>query len=122
MALCFLLDENVPGPLWDGIQHHNARGVNVLDVLRVGTPPAPPFQTADSDLVQWCEATGRVLVSRDYQTLPGVVMTHIQAGHHIPGLLLFRPHWTIPAVIDALVLYDQLCDPVDLIDQIEYIP
>jgi hypothetical protein len=43
MALCFLLDEQLRGPLWQAVHQHNARGVNVLDALRVGDPPAPPL-------------------------------------------------------------------------------
>jgi hypothetical protein len=122
VALCFLLDEHLRGPLWWAIQQHNAQGVNVLDVLRVGDPPAPALGTADPDLLLWIEANARVLVSRDYHTMLGHLATHLQAGHHVPGLLLLRPVWTIPAVVASLVLYDQICDPQDLLDSVEYIP
>ena len=36
MPLSFLLDEHLRGTLWRAIQHHNARGANPLDVVRVG--------------------------------------------------------------------------------------
>jgi hypothetical protein len=122
MALSFLLDENMPGQLWHAIQQHNAQGVNVLDVLHKGHSLGPPYSTLDPDLLLWCEANGRVLISSDRNTMPAHFMAHLQAGHHSPGLLLMRPTWTIPAVVDSLVLYDQLCDPQDLVDQIEFIP
>jgi hypothetical protein len=122
MALCFLLDENLRGPLWHAVQQHNAQGVNVIDVLCVGDPPAPALGTADPDLLLWCEANGRVLVSRDRRTMPGHFAAHLNAGHHLPGLLLLRSVWTIPAVLAALVLYDQACDPQDLVDRMEEIP
>ncbi len=122
MALCFLLDENVPGPLWRAIQHHNARGIEPLDAIWVGIPPAPPFGTLDPDLVSWSEANGRVLVSLDRQTLTGAFLARIQAGGHAPGLMILRPVWRIPDAIDSLVLHDQACDPADLVDQIVYIP
>src|SRR5262245_45686535 len=121
MALCFLLDEHLRGPLWQAIQQHNAAGLNVLDVLRVGDPPAPPLGTADPDLLLWGEAHGRILVSEDKRTMPLHFKLHFQAGHHIPGLLLLLRGWTIPAVIDALVLRDQTVDPQDMVDKVEYI-
>jgi hypothetical protein len=122
MALCFLLDEHLRGPLWRAIQQHNAQGVDVLDVVQVGDPPTPPLGTKDTDLLLWCEANGRVLVSRDYKTMLGFLAAHLQAGHHLPGLFILRAPWTIPAVIAALVLYDQACDPADLVDLIVNIP
>jgi hypothetical protein len=121
MALCFLLDEHLRGPLWQAIQQHNATGVNVLDVVRVGDPPAPPLGTADPDLLVWGEAHGRILVSEDKRTLPLHLQFHFQAGRHIPGLLILLGGWTIPAVIDALVLRDQVLEPPDMVDVVEYI-
>jgi hypothetical protein len=122
MALCFLLDEHLRGPLWWAIQQHNGQAVDVLNVLRVGDPPAPPLGIADPDLLLWCEANGRTLVSQDYHTMPAELAAHVAAGGHLPGLLLLRSKWKIPEVIDALVLHDQAYDPVDLIDQVVYIP
>jgi hypothetical protein len=121
MALCFLLDEHLRGPLWHAIVHHNAQGIDVLDVLRVGDPPAPPLGTPDPDLLLWSEANSRILVTRDAQTMPGFLTQHLQAGHHVPGLFLLRSPWTIPTVIAQLVLHDQAADPQDLVDQVIFI-
>jgi hypothetical protein len=38
MALSYLLDEDLRGPLWRHIGRHNSRGANVIDVTRVGDP------------------------------------------------------------------------------------
>src|SRR5437868_13813413 len=78
MALRFFLDEQLRGPLWHAIQQHNAAGAYVLDVLRVGDPPAPPLGTADPDLILWGEANGRVLVTNDRRTMPGHLTDHLQ--------------------------------------------
>jgi hypothetical protein len=122
MALCFLLDENLRGALWQAIQQHNAAGVDVLDVLCVGDPPAPPLGTLDPDLLAWAEAQGRVLLTLDIHMVGSHLAAHWQAGHHIAGMLLFRAHWTIPAVIASLVFLDQAYDPPDFVDLIDYIP
>jgi hypothetical protein len=51
MPLRFLLDENLRGPMWDALQHHNATGAYTVDVLRVGDSLAPPLRTPDKDLL-----------------------------------------------------------------------
>ena len=122
MALRFLLDEHLRGPLWQGIQHRNAAGVDVLDVLRVGDSLAPALGTTDPDLLIWAEQQGRILVSEDRKTMPGHFIDHLQAGRHSPGVFILLRGWTIPDLIDALVLYDQAGDPLDLVDQIQFIP
>src|SRR5271170_2706315 len=111
MALRFLLDEHLRGPLWYGIQHHNAAGANVLDVLRVGDPPAPALGTSDPDLLLWAEMQGRILISQDYRTMPGHLADHLLTGRHSPGLFLLRRVWTISQIIRALILHDQAADP-----------
>ncbi len=71
MALGFLLDEHLRGPLWRAIQQHNASGVDVIDALRVGDAPAPPLGTTDPDNLLWAEAHGRIPITEDRRTIPG---------------------------------------------------
>ena len=122
MALCFLLDENLRGALWQAIQQHNATSVEALDCLCVGNSPAPPLGTLDPDLLLWIEAHGRILVSRDKRMVGTHLASHWQAGRHIPGLLILRSTWTIGGVVAALLLYHQLYEPPDLVDRVEFIP
>ena len=95
MALCFLLDENLRGPFWHAIQQHNAAGIDVIDVLCVGHPPAPALGTLDPDLLLWIEANARVLVTLD-RHLPGVHLPpHWQAGE-LPEIAVPKgpiSHW-----------------------------
>ena len=52
MALRYLLDEHLRGGgLWQAIRQHNASGVDVLDVVRVGDPPDLPLGTGDPDVL-----------------------------------------------------------------------
>jgi hypothetical protein len=78
--------------------------------------------TTDPELLLWAEQHIRVLISLDRKTMIGHIAAHLQAGHHTAGLFLLRRRWTIPQVIDEMTLADQLADPQDLVDQIEYIP
>src|SRR5262245_65086760 len=98
MALCYLLDENLRGPLWRAIQQHNAAGMDVIDVLPVGEPSAPPLGTSDPDLLLWAESYNRVLVTLDVNIMPGHLAAHLQAGRRSPGVLLLRRRWTVASV------------------------
>jgi GAF domain-containing protein len=123
MALRFQLDENLRGGgLWQAILQHNARGVDVLDVVRVGDPPDLPTGSTDPALLSWAEREGRILVTRDSQTMPRYLADHLQAGHHSPGVLLVRRRCPLPQVLGELVLHAHAGNPVDYQDRIAYIP
>jgi hypothetical protein len=96
MALGYPLDEHLRGVLWRAIQRHNAQGVNVLDVVRVGDPADLPLGSADPALLLWAEQHGRILISRDERTLPAHLATHLQAGHHSPGIFILRRRCSFP--------------------------
>jgi hypothetical protein len=70
MPLAILLDEHLRGTLWRAIQHHNARGSNPLDVVRVGDPENLPLGSLDPEILLWAEREERILVSEDRKPLP----------------------------------------------------
>jgi hypothetical protein len=123
MPLRYLLDENLRGGgLWNAIQQHNAFGLYPVDAVRVGDPPDLPCGTPDADLPLWAERERRVLVTRDWHTMPGQLTQHLQAGNHLAGVFLIRKHCTIPQVLAHLVLAAYAADPAACKDRIEPIP
>jgi hypothetical protein len=123
MSLRFVLDEQLRGGgLWQAIQQHNASGGYPLDVVRVGDPPNLPLGTLDPDLLLWAEREGRILLTRDYSTMPGHFAHHLRIGRHSPGLILILPRRSLPDVLASLVLVAACGDPLDFQDCIEYIP
>jgi len=104
MALRYLLDENLRGPLWLAVQRHNARGEDVLDAARVGDDPGLPLGTPDADLLLWCERQGRILITLDRSTMAPRLEQHLEAGHHVPGVFCVRPRRPVPEVLDFLTL------------------
>jgi hypothetical protein len=122
MPLRYLLDEQLRDRLWSAAQRHNARGVNPLDVLRVGDPPDLPLGSSDPDILLWTEWEGRILVSEDRKTLPTHLANHLQASNHSPGIFLVRPSATLSQVVAFLVLAAFASDPVDWHDQVRHIP
>jgi hypothetical protein len=122
MPLCYVLDEHYRGILWNAIQQHNASGINPLDVVRVGDPADLPLGTKDPDLLLWGEREGRVLVTRDWQTMPGHLAAHLAAGHHSPGVFIPRPGQSLPQLVIILVLAAYVYDPAEVRDQVRFLP
>src|SRR3954454_17155962 len=105
MPLRYVLDEQLRGGgLWQAIQRHNGHGFGVLEAVRVGDPPDLPLRSLDPAILLWAEREGRILVSKDKNTMPGHLADHLKAGHHSPGVFLIRLGSIIPDLVDALVL------------------
>lgn len=122
MAIRFVLDENLRGPLWRAIHRHNASGGLPIDATRVGEPPDLPLGIPDDALLEWCEREGRLLVSLDRETLPDHVADRLRAGRHCPGVLLIRVHVSIPDVLEVLELVAHAGTPDEFRDLVLYVP
>ena len=122
MAPSFVLDEHLRREPWRAIQQWNAQGVDPVDAVRVGDPPDLPLGTLDPDLLAWAEREGRILVSRDMDTLIGYLLDHLRAGDHSPGLFILRRRTPVSEILDFLVLVTRDSDAADWQDQVHYIP
>jgi hypothetical protein len=88
MALRFVLDEHLRGPLWRAVQRHNARDEDPIDVVRVGDPPDLLLATDDRALLAWAEGQGRILVTCDKHTIPAHLAAHLAGGNRSPGVFM----------------------------------
>jgi hypothetical protein len=123
MPLRFVLDEHLRGGgLWQIIQRHNAQGINPLDAVRVGDPSDLPRGTLDPDLLIWAEREGRILLSRDYNSLPGHLAQHLRMGRHSPGIFLLRRRAALSVVLGDLIVTAHAGDASDFQDAIQLIP
>jgi len=104
MALRFLLDENLRGPFAKAILRHNLSGGLVLDAVSVGEPIDLPLGSRDPDVLIWAARNDRLLVSEDRTTMRTHLEAHLGGNLHSPGVLLLRPHSSIPEVLSFLVL------------------
>ena len=122
MALCFVLDENLRGPLWGLIARHNQKGNDPIDVVRVGDSDAPPLGTKDPELLRWAEDQGRIVISHDKRTMPAHVASHLAAGRHSPGVMILRSEVSLRDIKEFLVLAAYATDPVEWADAVRYVP
>ena len=122
MALRFVIDEHLRGHFWHAIQRHNGLGIDRLDVLRVGDPPDLPCGILDPDLLLWAARTDRLLITMDWQSMPGHLMDFLQQGEHSPGVLILRQGFTLAELVAELTLVAYAGDPIDYQDQVRFIP
>ena len=104
MPLAFVLDEHLRGPLWRAIHWHNLRGLELLDVVRVGDEPGIELGVTDPTLLLWSEQENRILVTEDRRTIGVHLRAHLRSGRHSPGVFLVKPGSRIPDVVEFLAL------------------
>lgn len=121
MPIRYLLDENLRGPLWRYVTHHNARGIDPIDAVRVGDLGVVPLGTLDPEVLIWCEAHDRILVSHDRNTVPVHLEAHLDAGRHIPGIFLVRDV-DLAEVVEFLAIAAGASDAAEWRDRYFYIP
>jgi Domain of unknown function (DUF5615) len=122
MPLRYVLDEHLRQRLLRAIEAHNAAGINPIDVVQVGDPPDLPLGTQDPDLLLWAERNGRIVITRDVNTLPGHLASHLRAGHHSPGVFVIREQSRVRDIVFTLSLIAHAGDAAVYADAIEYIP
>ena len=122
MPVAFVLDEHLRGGLWQAIQSHNAKGVLLIDAVRVGDLPDLPLGSQDPDILLWAEANGRILVSRDEHTMKSYLADHLKAGGHSPGVFLIRRSSKVADVTFFLAAATHASEPADWQDHVSYIP
>jgi len=122
MALRYVLDEQLRGPLWRAIQRHNSSGVYPLDVVRVGDAADLPLGTGDPALLLWTEREQRILVTHDLDTMPTHLADHLAAGRHSPGVFTIRSHSTLPQILIFLRDAAYASEPAEWQDRVQFIP
>jgi hypothetical protein len=119
----FLLDENTHGGIPKAIRKWNVTNSPAfLDVLRVGDSDAPPYTTPDDEILLWAMRENRIVLTRDFETMPGHLKNHLDAGHSSPGVLFLSPKITIAQVVLELVRILQANRPEQYADCITWIP
>jgi len=118
MRIRYLLDEDTPRAIRDQLLRLRPD----MEILAVGDEGAPPFGTPDAELLRWVEKEGCILVSRNRRTMPNHLHHHLEAGRHVPGILLLRPRYSVGEVIEDLHLIWEVAELREYQDQILYLP
>ena len=122
MALRYLLDENLRGPLWDALTGANLVANQAIESTRVGDPSDLPLGSQDPEILRWAQREGFILVSTDIHTMPVYLSLHLQAGDHSPGIFLLRLPCPIHELVEWLFVLSDDRDPVYWRDRLFYLP
>lgn len=122
MALRFILDENLRGPLAKAILRHNLSGGFALDTVSVGESIDLPLGSRDPEILKWAAEHDRLLVTEDRATMKTHLDAHLGNKLHSPGVLLVRPRSSITEVVSFLVLVAHASEPAEWADSWHYIP
>lgn len=114
----FLLDENTAHAIGDQLRRRQPE----IEILVIGTNPAPSIGTLDPEILLWLEHEGYCLVTRNRRSMPGHLKDHLTAGHHMPGIFTLRSKASMGTVIEELLLIWTAAEIGEYQDQIIYIP
>lgn len=114
----FLLDENMPHALREALR----RVEPAVDVRVMGEAGCPPLETEDLELLAWIERENRILISRNRRTMPQHFATHLQAGAHVPGILMVSEDFSMAELVDDLLLIWSASEADEWRDQLIYLP
>ncbi len=114
--LPLLIDENIDDNIIDGLRRRQPS----LDIVRV--QDVGLRQTPDPLFLEWAAQAGRVVVSNDKKTLSRDAWDRVAQGLPMPGVALLLPRLTIGQAIDELELLATASEPVDVKDQVVFLP
>lgn len=114
----FLLDEHLY-PWWRTAIRRRQPG---LTVFHVGDPGAPPLQSPDPLLLEWCEANQCLLITNNRKSMPSHLADHLARGRHMPGILTVNLGIRIGMLANELALIAGAGLPDDFQDQIRHLP
>ncbi|HLJ81065.1 MAG TPA: DUF5615 family PIN-like protein [Ktedonobacterales bacterium] len=118
MKIRFLLDENLSQRILKSLKRRNA----TIDVLHVGDDTILPKGTLDPEILLYCEAEHRMLVTDNRKSMPGHEADHFAAGHHHWGILTTSRAVSIGELTFQLHLFWEASEAEEWIDRTVYLP
>lgn len=79
-------------------------------------------ETSDPDVLAWAARNGRVVLTRDVNTMTGFAYERVTAGLPMPGMVAVPDHVPIGQVIDEILLLVGAGRPDELNGQVAFIP
>jgi len=114
----FLIDENLTPRLKAAVQRHDAE----ISILRVGDVGAPPLGTPDPKILDYLEATQRLLVTDNRRSIPSHVAHHAATGKHHWGIIWVRPEARLGPLAESLYLIWAVNEAGEWWDRTEWLP
>jgi len=114
----FLIDEDTPHAIRDGLWRRQPE----IEIRVVGGDFAPPLSTKDPEILDWIECEGFILITSNRSTMPVHLKEHLEAGKHVPGILIINRSVSYGDITENLLLVWEASSMEEYRDRIEYIP
>ena len=112
--LRLLSDENFDGHILRGL-FRRLPNIDLVRVQEVGLE-----HTADSEILEWAAAQGRILLTHDRRTVPRFAFERVAEGRRMPGV--FDDRMPIGQAVDELLIAAQCSDKGEWNDLVTYFP
>ncbi|MEO8397702.1 MAG: DUF5615 family PIN-like protein [Chloroflexota bacterium] len=112
----FLADENFDNRILEGVVREHLD----FDVLRVQDTEI--YQADDPTVLAWAAQEGRILLTRDVNTMVGFAYERVEAGLPMPGVIEIRRETTIGETIAELLIVLGASTAADWENQVKYLP
>ena len=116
--VAYLFDEHIDPRLLTALR----RRLPTVDGRRVGEPQAPRRGTPDDELLEFCEAGRRILITQDRASLSAHIRNHLSAGRTLWGVFVLPHRPAFGPTLDDLVLVAEATEAEEWIGQIWYLP
>jgi len=115
VAAKFLVDENLMRKVVQGILRRNSE-IDILRVQQVGLSGV-----GDPEILEWAAQEERVLLTRDFKTVPRFAYERLVAGLPMAGVIAINnSQASMGQIIEDIVVLSEFEE--DCVGQIHYIP
>ena len=77
---------------------------------------------ADPDLLEWAAQNDRIILTHDRNTIVGFAYDRVAAGKPMPGVLIVDGAAPLGAIIEDLILIDDITPHSEWANRVEYLP
>ena len=114
--MSFLADENLDNRILTGVALKNQD----FDVIRVQDTDV--YQADDPTVLAWAAREGRILLTRDVNTMSGFAFDRIAAGLSMPGVIEIREQLSLRQAIDELLTIIGASSAEEWENQVTFLP
>src|SRR5437870_235369 len=114
--LRLLSDEDIPGAIVRGLRQRQAS----IDIVRV--QEVALMNTPDPDVLEWAAREGRLVITRDRNTMTRFAYDRVSQGLPMPGVFVIPEDMPIGNAIKELDLIALASGPDDRRDQVIFLP
>jgi hypothetical protein len=114
--LQLLSDEDVPGDIVRGLRQRQP-GLDLVRVQEVGL-----MHTEDPDVLEWAAREGRLVITRDCNTMTRHAYDRVKQGLPMPGIIVIPEFMSIGEAVKELEILALASEPDEWRDQVVYLP